>query len=57
MDSIIQTSTLACIIQNFSYYIFIDLWRGRRLHVSHNDPIGVSEKLMEDSVGPRDQTH
>lgn len=60
MDSIIQTiqtTTLACIIQNFSYYIFIYLWRGKEVHVSHNDPMGVREKLMEDNVSPRDQTH
>lgn len=30
---------------------------GREVHVSHNDPMGVREKLMEDDVGPRDQTH
>lgn len=25
--------------------------------MSHNDPMGVREKLMKDDVGPRDQTH
>lgn len=34
-----NTNTFAYIIQNFSYYIFIYLWRGKEVHVSqtHQD--------------------
>lgn len=60
MNSIIQTTNKhTCLYHSklFLLYFYLFMGGGREVHVSHNDPMGVREKLLEDDVGPRDQTH